>query len=164
MCYNGSMSVSIHASARTIQRFKQVQALLKELDPEAAPQAIVVPGSPVPRGWVIVFPGSFNPPTTAHLALLRQARHLSVPPTTLARLPSVRWDARRRDFAHLHPLSPDAEDRTIHLYAAISKHTIDKETVERPLLLDRVMLLDTVLHRHLRNTGILLFNRGLYLE
>jgi hypothetical protein len=52
----------------------------------------------------------------------------------------------------------------VHLYAAISKHTIDKDRVERPLLLDRIMLLDTVLRRHLRDTGLLLFNRGLYVE
>ena len=142
MCYNEGMSVSIHASARTIQRFKQVQTLLEQLDPEAPPQALVVPGSPVPRGITIVFPGSFNPPTKAHLALLKQARN----------------------FAHLHPLAPGQERQPIHLYAAISKHTIDKESVQRPLLLDRVMLLDAVLHRHLRHTGILLFNRGLYVE
>jgi nicotinamide-nucleotide adenylyltransferase len=142
MCYNGDMSVSIHASVRTIERFKQIQTLLEQLNPETAPQALLVSGSPVPRGNTIVFPGSFNPPTTAHLALLKQAR----------------------DFAHQQPLAPGQEDLPVHLYAAISKHTIDKETVERPLLLDRVTLLDTVLHRYLRNIGILLFNRGLYVE
>lgn len=96
--------------------------------------ALLAPGSPQPRNGVIVFPGSFNPPTTAHLALLKQA-HL---------------------YAQVHqPLS---------LYAAISKRTVDKEAVERPLWVDRILLLDTVLRRRLPHTGIMLFNRGLYVE
>src|SRR5205085_3039619 len=115
-----SMSGSIYASMpHDVERFKRVQTLLEQLKPEAASQALLVPGSPVPRGNTIVFPGSFNPPTRAHLALLKQAR----------------------DFAHQHPLAPGQENLPVHLYAAISKHTIDKETVERPLLLDRLMLL-----------------------
>ena len=124
----------IQFSSYTIQRFKRVQALLDQLDPEAPPQAFIVPGSPIPEGNIIVFPGSFNPPTTAHLALLKQARQ----------------------FARTHG--------SAHLYAAISKRITDKETVERPLLLDRIILLDTVLRHHLRHTGIMLFNRGLYVE
>ena len=124
----------IKFSSYTIQRLKRVQALLDQLDPEAPPQAVIVPGSPTPDGNIIVFPGSFNPPTTAHLALLKQARQ----------------------FARSH--------RSAHLYAAISKRITDKETVERPLLLDRIILLDTVLRHHLRHTGIMLFNRGLYVE
>jgi len=121
-------------SAFTIQRFKQVQALLNRLDPQTEPQVFVVPGSPAPEGGIIVFPGSFNPPTTAHLAMLKQARH----------------------FAYLHG--------HMKVYAAISKHIVDKEAVERPLLVDRIVLLDTVLRHHLRHTGIMLFNRGLYVE
>src|SRR5215470_12444859 len=116
----------IKFSAYSIQRFKQVQALLDQLDPQAKPQALIVPGSPTPEGGIIVFPGSFNPPTTAHLAMLKQARH----------------------FAYLHG--------HMRVYAAISKHIVDKEAVERPLLVDRIVLLDTVLRRHLRHTGIML--------
>jgi nicotinic acid mononucleotide adenylyltransferase len=156
------MNVSIHASTRTIERFKQVQTLLEQLHPEAAPQALLVPGSPVPRGSTIVFPGSFNPPTNAHLALLKQARRAewavraeTSSPTPLIPTPAPTAPGQGPDLSGPY---------TVHLYAAISKHTIDKETVERPVLLDRVMLLDMVLHRHLRNTGILLFNRGLYVE
>jgi len=52
----------------------------------------------------------------------------------------------------------------MQVYAAVSKLITDKENVERPLLLDRILLLDTVLRRHLPGTGILLFNRGLYVE
>lgn len=126
--------LSIKFSSFTVQRLKRVQALLDQLDPEAAPQALIVPGSPTPEGNIIVFPGSFNPPTTAHLALLKQARQF----------------ARSHGFAHL--------------YAAISKRITDKETVERPLLLDRIILLDNVLRHHVRHTGIMLFNRGLYVE
>jgi nicotinamide-nucleotide adenylyltransferase len=121
-------------SNRTIQRLRHTQRLLDELDPQAKPQVRLVPGSPAPQGDIIVFPGSFNPPTTAHLAMLKQARQ----------------------FGRLHG--------GMRVYAAMSKRTIDKETVECPLLVDRILLLDTVLHNHAPHTGILLFNRGLYVE
>ena len=81
-----------------------------------------------------MFPGSFNPPTLAHLALLKQA-----------------WQ-----FARVHG--------PMHIYAALSTHITDKERVQRPLLLDRITLLETVLRNHVRHTGIILFNRGLYVE
>jgi len=123
-----------HVSSYTIQRFKRIQALLDQLDPQAPAQALVVPGSPTPEGKIIVFPGSFNPPTCAHIALLKQA-----------------WQ-----FARVHG--------PMHIYAALSTHITDKERVERPLLLDRINLLETVLRNHVRHTGIMLFNRGLYVE
>ncbi len=116
------------------QRFKHVQHLLDELNPQAKPQVCLVPGSPAPQGNIIVFPGSFNPPTNAHLAMLQQAR----------------------EFGREHG--------GMGVYAAMSKRTTDKETVERPLLVDRIVLLETVLHNHLPSTGIVLFNRGLYVE
>src|ERR1700680_4281452 len=121
-------------SNRTIQRLRHTQHLLDELDPQANPQVRLVPGSPAPQGDIIVFPGSFNPPTTAHLAMLGQAAQ----------------------FGRVHG--------EMRVYAAMSKRTTDKETVERPLLVDRILLLDTVLHTHAPHTGILLFNRGLYVE
>jgi nicotinamide-nucleotide adenylyltransferase len=121
-------------SKHTIQRLRRVQGLLDELDPQARPQVRLVPGSPVPQGDIIVFPGSFNPPTTAHLAMLQQAHQFG------------------------------RERGEMRVYAAMSKHTTDKEMVERPLLVDRILLLDTVLHNHVPHTGILLFNRGLYVE
>jgi nicotinamide-nucleotide adenylyltransferase len=125
---------AIHFSSYTIQHFKRIQSLLDQLDPQAPPQALVVPGSPTPEGKIMVFPGSFNPPTLAHLALLKQA-----------------WQ-----FARVHG--------PMHIYAALSTHITDKERVQRPLLLDRVNLLETVLRNHVRHTGIMLFNRGLYVE
>jgi nicotinamide-nucleotide adenylyltransferase len=125
---------AIHFSSYTIQRFRQIQSLLDQLDPEASSQALVVPGSPILERKIIVFPGSFNPPTTAHLALLKQA-----------------WQ-----FARVH--------RPMQIYAALSTHITDKERVQRPSLLDRINLLETVLHNHVRSTGIMLFNRGLYVE
>jgi len=128
------MTNSFYLSTHTLQRLKGVQALLNELQPEAEPRAFVVAGSPEPRGRVIVFPGSFNPPTTAHIALLKQAR----------------------DFTRAQ--------QSMTLYAAFSKRTVDKEAVERPLLLDRIVLLDNILHKRLPHAGILLFNRGLYVE
>jgi nicotinic acid mononucleotide adenylyltransferase len=115
---------------------KKVQNLLNQLDPQSASQALVVAGSALPRGNIIVFTGSFNPPTIAHLALLKQAQR----------------------FAR------EQGDQPLHLYAAFSKHTVDKEGVERPLLLDRILLLQTLLRRRLPHVGILLFNRGLYVE
>jgi len=133
------MNVTMHVSMQTIHRLEQMQELLEQLDPDAPPQALVAPGSPLPRGEIIVFPGSFNPPTTAHLALLKQARHF-------ARLEAVRGRG------------------SMQLYAALSKHIVDKETVERPLLLDRILLLDNLLRRRFPHAGILLFNRGLYVE
>jgi nicotinic acid mononucleotide adenylyltransferase len=118
----------------TLQRFKRIQVLLDQLQPEAESRAYVVPGAPEPRAGVLVFPGSFNPPTTAHIALLKQAR----------------------EFARAH--------EPMTLYAAFSKRTVDKEAVERPLLLDRIVLLDDILRKRLPHAGILLFNRGLYVE
>ncbi|TMC20131.1 MAG: hypothetical protein E6J34_13605 [Chloroflexi bacterium] len=128
------MNEYIHFSMHTMRQFKRIQQLLDQLDPAGTAQAFIVPASPLPRGGVIVFAGSFNPPTIAHLAMLKQAYH----------------------YAH--------ERAPMHVYAAISKHTIDKEVVERPLLLDRIMLLKTLLHRRLHHAGIMLFNRGLYVE
>src|SRR6266566_2995971 len=121
-------------SSYTIQRFKTIQMLLDQLNPQAPSRALVVPDSATPEGKIIVFPGSFNPPTFAHLALLRQA-----------------WQ-----FARVHG--------PMRIYAALSTHITDKERVERPLLLDRINLLETVLRNHVRHTGIMLFNRGLYVE
>ena len=106
--------------------------LLDQLDPQAPSQALVVPGSPAPEGKIIVFPGSFNPPTIAHLALLKQA-----------------WQ-----FARVHG--------PMHIYAALSTHITDKERVQRPLLLDRIILLETVLRNHVRHTGIY-FSIGVYM-
>lgn len=121
-------------SKSTIQRLKDAQRLLDELDPQAKPQVRLVTGAPAPRGNIIVFPGSFNPPTNAHLALLQEA----------------------------HEFGRARGGRGV--YAAMNKLTTDKETVERPLMVDRILLLETVLHAHAPHTGILLFNRGLYVE
>ncbi|HEX6482230.1 MAG TPA: hypothetical protein VF043_25580 [Ktedonobacteraceae bacterium] len=134
--------MEIRASKRTIDRLKQIQSLLDQLNPEAPPQALIVPGSPIPQGTIIVFPGSFNPPTNAHLALMSQARQ----------------------YVRSHLLSSNEKSSSVRLYAAISKHIVDKEAVQRPILLDRILLLDNVLRHHLRHTGIMLLNRGLYVE
>lgn len=136
------MELTFHFSKRTVHRFQQVQGLLDQLHPEEQPEALILPKSPVPHGEIIVFPGSFNPPTTAHLALLKQARQSA-----------VRWSEQ-----------PDRGNRTVQLFAAMSKLTVDKEHVERPLLLDRVILLDNLLKHRLPHTGVMLFNRGLYVE
>jgi nicotinamide-nucleotide adenylyltransferase len=131
-------------SEQNLQRYRDIQLLLDQLDSDARPQAVVVPGSPPPDGDIIVFPGSFNPPTNAHLALLEQARQ----------------------FAHKHINAKGAgpQQENIHLYAAMSKRITDKEHVDRPLILDRLVLLDDVLHHYLHSAGIMLFNRGLYFE
>jgi len=126
--------MSVYLSARTMQHFKRVQTLLDQLQDVNEPLALVLPGSPYPRDNVMVFAGSFNPPTVAHMALLKQARR----------------------YARLH--------EPMQLYAAFSRHTVDKETVERPLLLDRILLLEKLLQRRIPQAGIMLFNRGLYME
>lgn len=135
------MSNSTHTqpsfSSGDVQRFRTIQSLLDQLDPDAPPQALIVPGSPAPAGSIVVFPGSFNPPTNAHLAMLRQAQH----------------------FERLQGAGPVSV-----VFAAISKRTTDKERVERPLLVDRIALLEIVLQHHAPGVGIMLFNRGLYVE
>jgi nicotinamide-nucleotide adenylyltransferase len=136
------MKDPVHFSQQTIQRYKQTQATLDLLHPESSPQALVVPGSPQPVGNIIVFPGSFNPPTNAHLAMLNQAQQLAHSPT----------------------FSAIGDNESLLVYAAISKRTTDKENVDRPLMLDRIILLDTLLEQHLPRTGIIIFNRGLYVE
>jgi nicotinic acid mononucleotide adenylyltransferase len=79
-------------------------------------------------------PGTFNPPTGAHIALLKET------------------------YNYIRQ-----QHRSIRLYAAFTMHTVNKEELERPLLLDRVLLLQNVLRR-LPHTGILLINQGLYVE
>lgn len=123
-----------HFSSETISQLQTIAGLLNRLDPQAQPDALIVPGSPEPQGDIIVFPGSFNPPTNAHLAMLQAAQRF------------IR------------------EPGGMHVYAAISKHTTDKENVQRPLLADRVLLLEEVMQRYLQSAGVMLFNRGLYVE
>ena len=132
------MNTYFHASPHTIHHLRQVQTLLDQLQPDAPAQAVITPGSPEPQGQIIVFPGSFNPPTTAHLAMLGQARQFARQQVSLG--------------------------EEMRLYAAMSKHIVDKERVERPLLLDRIMLMETLLQDRSPRTGIMLFNRGLYVE
>ena len=132
------MKDPLKISRQTILRFQQVQSLLDQLRPEAPPQALIVPGSPEPAGSIVVFPGSYNPPTNAHLAMLAEAQQ----------------------FAH----SATGDDQGLLIYAAFSKRTTDKENVDRPLMLDRIILLDTLLKQCLPHTGIMLFSRGLYVE
>jgi nicotinic acid mononucleotide adenylyltransferase len=128
--------MSTQIAPHILQYYRRVQRVLERLDPDGQPWAMVAPGSPAPRGDSIVFPGSFNPPTLAHLAMLRQARV---------------W-ARQRYGGHWQ------------VYAALSQQIVDKETVERMTLLDRVVLLERVLSKQVRHAGILLLNRGLYVE
>jgi nicotinamide-nucleotide adenylyltransferase len=117
-------------AAHVLRSYRRTQNLLTGLEPTARSQACASPNSAQPRRDIIVFPGSFNPPTVAHLAMLRQAS---------------RWSGWQ-------------------VYTALSTHIVDKEAVERLTLLDRVMLIERVLHRHVRRAGILLLNRGLYVE
>lgn len=132
------METTFHISPETIQQYREVQQLLDQLDPDAAPRALITSGSPRPRGEIIVFPGSFNPPTTAHLALLEQAEQ----------------------FARTQPETSG----DVYLYAAVSKRITDKENVDRPSLLDRIVLIERVVRNHLAHAGVMLFNRGLYVE
>ncbi len=128
--------MTIHIDPHLIQHYKHVNCLLARLDLRAEPWAVVASERRELRGDIIVFPGSFNPPTLAHLAMLRSARDL----------------AERHDGGHWR------------VYIALSKQIIDKETVERMTLLDRVGLLEGVLAGYVRHAGIVLFNRGLYVE
>src|SRR5689334_21736045 len=126
--------MSVYISRQTVQRFRRIQATLDRLDPEEQAQTLTLPRSPRPRESIIVFTASFNPPTLAHLALLKEAQR----------------------YARAHA--------PMQVFAAMSKHIVDKEAVERPLLADRLLLLSDILRRRLPHAGILLFNRGLYVE
>jgi nicotinic acid mononucleotide adenylyltransferase len=130
----------MYISPHQLPRLKKLQILLYELASQPFPRALTIPGSVIPRGNIIVFPGFFNPPTFAHLALLKQAQRFT------------------RNGQERH------EKRPWRVYASFSLHTVDKERVSRPLLLDRVYLLQKVLRRRLPDIGILLCNRGLYVE
>jgi nicotinic acid mononucleotide adenylyltransferase len=136
----------MYLSRQTLQHLRSIQRQLDQLQPDAPAQALLVSGSPQqPHGNIIVFPGAFNPPTTAHLALLKQAQQY-------ARQQDRQSGSRRNSR------------NSTYLYAAFSKVTVNKEKLERPLLLDRVVLLQWLLRRRLPHTGLLLFNRGLYVE
>lgn len=124
----------LHASDRVRRRLIRINRRLGKLRVDGPPQVLLVPGRRLRRDQIIVFPGSFNPPTNAHMAMLHQARR----------------------YARTHG--------SMQLFAAFSKQTIDKETIERPLLLDRIVWLQMALRHHVPRTGILLFNRGLYVE
>lgn len=132
------MENTFRISQETIETYRHIQRLLDQLDPDGVPRALITPGSPRPLGEIIVFPGSFNPPTTAHLALLEQAER----------------------FAREQP----ATTGEVYLYAAVSKRITDKENVDRPLLIDRIVLIERVVRNHLARAGVMLFNRGLYVE
>ncbi|MBE3561077.1 MAG: hypothetical protein IMW89_17925 [Ktedonobacteraceae bacterium] len=136
----------VYFSRSELKRLQSIQTLLSKLRPQEPPYALILPGSPQPRGEVIIFPGSFNPPTIAHLALLKEA-----------------WQ-----YAQWHNLrvsqNPHGSRQPMRVYAAFTKLTVDKEGVERPLLVDRIALLQILLQRRLPRTGIFLFNRGLYVE
>lgn len=118
-----------------LRKYQHVSRLLERLDSTTDPWALAIHSSVVPCGDSIIFPGSFNPPTLAHLAMLRQAH-------SFAREQGGDW----------------------YIYAALSRQIVDKEAVERMTLLDRIVLLETVLKKEVKHTGILLLNRGLYVE
>lgn len=127
--------MKLEIDSRLLRYYGRVSRLLESLSPESLPWATCSPGSNKPSGNIIVFPGSFNPPTLAHIALLKQARNF-------ARHQPGHWQ----------------------IYAAISKHIVDKEIVERMTLLDRIVLLEGILKDEMKHVGILLLNRGLYVE
>ncbi len=120
---------------QTLRTYQRAHNVLGRMDMVFSPYAFLVPGSAQPRGNMVIFPGSFNPPTSAHLAMLRQAR-------AFARHQGGYWQ----------------------VYAALSKQSVDKEAVERMTLLDRVVLLEHVLKSQGARAGIILLNRGLYVE
>ena len=131
--YNWDMKIPF--AKQTLRSYQRTQNVLAHLDLATKPYFFITPGSAPPRGNIVVFPGSFNPPTNAHLAMLRQAR-------VFARKQGGDWQ----------------------VYAALSKYSVDKEAVERMTLLDRVVLLERVLKSQGSHAGIMLLNRGLYVE
>ncbi|MGH2509420.1 MAG: hypothetical protein ACRDHZ_18740 [Ktedonobacteraceae bacterium] len=120
---------------QTVRTYKRIYNVLAGLNPVASPYAFMAPGSVQPRGHIVVFPGSFNPPTNAHLAMLQQAHRFV-----------------RRQSGHWQ------------IYAALSQYSINKEAMECMTLPDRVKLLQCVLNKQGARTGIILLNKGLYVE
>lgn len=127
--------MDLQINPRRLYSYRRVFRLLEKLRPTEQAWAYTSPASHAPQGNIMVFSGSFNPPTIAHVALLRQARRF-------ARHQGGHWQ----------------------IYAAMSKQSVDKETLERMTLLDRVILLEEVLKNEVKDTGLLLLNRGLYVE
>ncbi len=128
--------MTMYINTHLLHHYKHIACLLENLHPQGEPWAVTTTRGAEPRGDVVIFPGSFNPPTLAHLAMLRSARAF----------------AGRHDGGHWR------------VYAALSRHIVDKEAVERMTLLDRVALLECVLARDVRHAGVVLLNRGLYVE
>lgn len=126
--------MSLYLSQRTLRHLRSIQDQLDQLHVNTPPRALLVPRSPRPARRVIIFTGSFNPPTLAHLAMLKQAHY----------------------YAQAH--------QPMNVYAAFTRLTVDKESVEYPLLLDRIALLQWILRGRQPHAGIMLFNRGLYVE
>jgi nicotinamide-nucleotide adenylyltransferase len=93
-------------------------------------KAVTTPAGNLRSRPLVLLPGAFNPPTTAHLALAE---------------------------ASLRAI-PDAQ-----LSFTLGTTTINKEQIERATLLDRLLVLDQMARR-VGNLGVMLTNRGLYVE
>src|SRR6266568_1443011 len=74
MYEEGTSMTTLQLPRRILWHYRRVNDALNGLDTAGEPWAKVLPGKQWLFGNVIVLPGSFNPPTTAHVALLRQAR------------------------------------------------------------------------------------------
>lgn len=98
---------------------------------ETAQSEIITPtGGAGDTAPLLILPGSYNPPTIAHLALAQASLHA---------VPGAR------------------------LFLSLGTTIINKEQAERATLLDRLLLLDQIVQGR-GNPGVLLTNRGLYVE
>ena len=133
------MTQPVLPSAETFLAALYNLALLRRLSGDIAeisqtnrPQsnAVTAPAGRLRTGALLLLPGAFNPPTSAHLELAQESLRVV----------------------------PGAQ-----LYFTLGTTTINKEQIERATLLDRLLLLDQMVRRF-GNLGVLLTNRGLYVE
>lgn len=120
------------AALYNLALLRRLSGDIAEMSQTSRPQsnAITAPVGRLRTGALLLLPGAFNPPTSAHLELAQES---------LRAVPGAQ------------------------LYFTLGTTTINKEQTERATLLDRLLLLDQMVRRF-DNLGVLLTNRGLYVE
>lgn len=125
-----SMETSALYDLATLRRLDD---LLVRVSTATEPRSTVVvapSAAATDAGPLLLLPGAFNPPTSAHLALARSSLHA---------VPGARF------------------------FFTLGTTILNKEQTERASLLDRLLLLDQIARR-VGDLGVLLTNRGLYVE
>jgi len=121
---------TIRASLYDAPRLLALRRSLRAVTEDAEPAARISDGpDPNLAGRMALLPGSFNPPTLAHVALAHAGLGLGMSAA----------------------------------YFTLATRTVDKEAVSGASLDDRLLLLD-MLVRHDGRLGVMVVNRGLYVD